>query len=102
VTLTEFGRRVEANGSGGRVHGIWLGLAPSNLIDGDLNGPNDYRTVLAEILEKRCAASSVNQICPGYLAAGSASFASASAGPTDEVPAAASGMPGQLRSLTTL
>jgi uncharacterized protein (DUF1501 family) len=84
VTLTEFGRRVEENGSGGtdhgfgqlvlllgggveggRVHGIWPGLAPSNLIDGDLNGLNDYRTILAEILEKRCEASSVNQIFPG-------------------------------------
>jgi uncharacterized protein (DUF1501 family) len=73
VTLTEFGRRVEENGSGGvdhgfgqavlllgggirggRVHGQWPGLAEADLIDGDLNGVNDYRKVLAELLEKRC------------------------------------------------
>ena len=55
VTLTEFGRRVEENGSrrprprprqpvllmgggvkGGQVHGSWPGLAPGELVDGDL------------------------------------------------------------------
>lgn len=84
VTLTEFGRRVQENGSGGTdhgfgqvvlmlgggvqggaVHGTWPGLAESDLVDGDLNGLNDYRLVLAEILEKRCGASSVGQIFPG-------------------------------------
>jgi uncharacterized protein (DUF1501 family) len=84
VTLTEFGRRVEENGSGGtdhgygqavlmmgggvkgsQVHGAWPGLAPGDLIDGDLNATTDYRLVLAEILEKRCGASSVSDIFPG-------------------------------------
>jgi uncharacterized protein (DUF1501 family) len=84
VTLTEFGRRVQENGSGGTdhgfgqvvlmlgggvqggvVHGTWPGLAESDLVDGDLNGLNDYRLVLAEILEKRCGAGSVSQIFPG-------------------------------------
>ena len=84
VTLTEFGRRVQENGSGGTdhgfgqvvlmlgggvqggaVHGTWPGLAESALIDGDLNGLNDYRVVLAEILEKRCGAGSVSSIFPG-------------------------------------
>ena len=84
VTLTEFGRRVEENGSGGtdhgfgqavlmmgggvkggQVHGSWPGLAPDDLIDGDLNATTDYRLVLAEILEKRCGASSVSGIFPG-------------------------------------
>lgn len=84
VTLTEFGRRVQENGSGGTdhgfgqvvlmlgggvhggvVHGRWPGLAESDLVDGDLNGLNDYRLVLAEILEKRCGAGSVSQIFPG-------------------------------------
>ena len=84
VTLTEFGRRAEENGSGGvdhgygqavfllgggikggLVHGDWPGLAPADLIDGDLNGVNDYRLVLAELLEKRCEASSVSGIFPG-------------------------------------
>ncbi len=84
VTLTEFGRRAEENGSGGvdhgfgqavfllgggikggQVHGAWPGLAPADLIDGDLNGVNDYRLVLAEILEKRCEAASVSTVFPG-------------------------------------
>ena len=84
VTLTEFGRRAEENGSGGvdhgygqavfllgggvkggQVHGIWPGLADDDLVDGDLDGVNDYRRVLAELLEKRCEASSVASIFPG-------------------------------------
>jgi uncharacterized protein (DUF1501 family) len=84
VTLTEFGRRMQENGSGGTdhgfgqvmlmlgggveggvVHGTWPGLSESALIDGDLNGVNDYRVVLAEILEKRCGAGSVSSIFPG-------------------------------------
>lgn len=77
VTLTEFGRRVEENGSGGtdhgfgqavfllgdgvrggQIHGGWPGLAPNQLIDGDLDATSDYRNLLAEVLEKRCGASS--------------------------------------------
>ena len=73
VTLSEFGRRVAENASGGldhghgnlillmgggvnggRMHGGWPGLAPGALIDGDLPATNDYRTVLAEVLERRC------------------------------------------------
>jgi uncharacterized protein (DUF1501 family) len=84
VTLTEFGRRVEENGSGGvdhgfgqavlllggglqggAVHGGWPGLAEDDLIDGDVNGVNDYRWILAEVLEKRCRAGSVSTIFPG-------------------------------------
>ncbi|MEA2555307.1 MAG: hypothetical protein QOI60_638 [Actinomycetota bacterium] len=84
VTLTEFGRRVEENGSGGvdhgfgqvvmmlgggvhggQVHGQWPGLAEADLLDGDLNGVNDYRLILAEVLEKRCRAGSVSDIFPG-------------------------------------
>ena len=84
ATLTEFGRRVEENGSGGvdhgygqavllmgggvkggQVHGTWPGLSESDLIDGDLDATTDYRTVLAEILEKRCQASSLSGVFPG-------------------------------------
>ncbi len=84
VTLTEFGRRVEENGSGGtdhgfgqavlllgggvkggQIHGTWPGLAPGDLIDGDLNATTDYRALLAEILEKRCGAGTVADIFPG-------------------------------------
>ncbi len=86
ITLTEFGRRIEENGSGGtdhgfgqsvfllgggvrggQVHGTWPGLAPDDLIDGDLAATTDYRNLLAEVLEKRCGASSseVSGIFPG-------------------------------------
>ena len=86
ITLTEFGRRVEENGSGGtdhgfgqsvfllgggvrgaQVHGTWPGLAPADLIDGDLDATTDYRNLLAEVLEKRYGASSseVARIFPG-------------------------------------
>ncbi len=86
ITLTEFGRRVEENGSGGtdhgfgqavflmgdgvkggQVHGAWPGLAPGELIDGDLDATTDYRNLLAEVLEKRCGATAgnVENIFPG-------------------------------------
>ncbi len=83
LTLTEFGRRVKENGSGGsdhghgqavllmgggvdggKVHGQWPGLAESALVDGDLAGTTDYRTVLAEALEKRCGAGSLTEVFP--------------------------------------
>jgi len=76
VTMSEFGRRVQENASGGldhghgnlmlllgggvvggRVHGAWRGLAAGALDDGDLPAANDYRTVLAELLETRCGVS---------------------------------------------
>lgn len=77
VTLSEFGRRVAENGSGGldhghgnvslvmgggvrggRVYGQWPGLAPANLDSGDLAGTTDYRTILAEALERRAMLAS--------------------------------------------
>jgi uncharacterized protein (DUF1501 family) len=83
VTLSEFGRRVEENGSGGvdhghgnavlvlgggikggAVYGSWPGLADSDLVDGNLAGTTDYRTILAEILEKRCGLST-GSVFPG-------------------------------------
>jgi uncharacterized protein (DUF1501 family) len=73
VTLSEFGRRVMENDSGGldhghgnavfvmgggvnggSVYGRWPGLADSDLVLGNLAGATDYRTILAELLEKRC------------------------------------------------
>ena len=84
VTLTEFGRRVEENGSGGTdhgfgqvvfllgggvrggtVHGTWPGLAPDALLDGDLHATTDYRSILGEVLEKRCRVGSVTDVLPG-------------------------------------
>ena len=83
VTISEFGRRVRENASGGldhghgnlmlllgggvvggRVHGAWPGLDPAGLLDGDLPASNDYRTVLAEILEKRCGVAG-STVFPG-------------------------------------
>jgi uncharacterized protein (DUF1501 family) len=86
VSLTEFGRTVGENGSGGtdhgygqavmllgggvkggQVHGAWPGLANYQLMDGDLAATTDYRNLLAEILEKRCGAnaSNIGDIFPG-------------------------------------
>jgi uncharacterized protein (DUF1501 family) len=84
VTLSEFGRRVAENGSGGvdhghgnavlmlgggvvggRVHGAWPGLAEADLVDGDLAGVTDYRLVLGEILTKRCGLGSLSDVFPG-------------------------------------
>lgn len=83
VTLSEFGRRVGENGSGGvdhghgnavmllgggvnggSVYGQWPGLDDPSLVDGDLAGTTDYRTVLAEILERRCGLSA-GAVFPG-------------------------------------
>ena len=83
MTLSEFGRRVAENGSGGldhghgnvsfvlgggvdggSVHGSWPGLAADQLQDGDLRATTDYRVVLAEILEKRCGLTATT-VLPG-------------------------------------
>jgi len=86
VTMSEFGRRVQENQSGGLdhgwgnvmfvlgghvskgVHGTWPGLADANLTDGDLTATTDYRAVLADILVTRTGASTgqVQQVFPGY------------------------------------
>jgi uncharacterized protein (DUF1501 family) len=87
VTLSEFGRRVAENASGGldhghgnlmlmlgggvvggQVHGAWPGLNPAGLNDGDLPAVNDYRTVLAEVLERRCGVPA-SSVFPGLSAA---------------------------------
>ncbi|HET8684486.1 MAG TPA: DUF1501 domain-containing protein, partial [Micromonosporaceae bacterium] len=85
VMVTEFGRRLEQNGSGGldhghggvvlllggglnggKVHGRWPGLAASALDHGDVAGANDYRDVLAEALERRFAITDVATVFPGH------------------------------------
>jgi uncharacterized protein (DUF1501 family) len=88
VTLSEFGRRVAQNGTdgtdhghgnmvmalggginGGRVHGSWTGLAPAQLVDGDLPGRTDYRDVLANVLTRRTSttAAHVRDTFPGLV-----------------------------------
>jgi uncharacterized protein (DUF1501 family) len=69
VAMSEFGRRVKSNASGGtdhghgnvmmvmgsgvkggRIYGQWLGLNPSVLDLGDVPVTTDYRSVLAEVI----------------------------------------------------
>jgi uncharacterized protein (DUF1501 family) len=87
VTMTEFGRRIEENASGGtdhgtasfmflmgggingrKVYGPWPTLAPEALADpGDLAVTTDYRTVLGEVLERRLGNPAVDQVFPGFV-----------------------------------
>ena len=86
VTMTEFGRRIEENASGGtdhgtasfmflmgggingrKVYGRWPTLAPEALADpGDLAVTTDYRTVLSEILERRLGNPQVEPGVSGF------------------------------------
>lgn len=87
VCLSEFGRTVAENASGGTDHGTgnammllgpkvaggrvlanWPGLAPNQLFeDQDLKPTIDFRDILAEIVDKRLAnAAGVSQVFPGY------------------------------------
>ena len=87
LTLSEFGRRVGENGSGGvdhghgnamlvlgggvaggKVYGTWRGLAPANLDDGDLPGTTDYRSVVGEVLQRRCGVGALGGVFPGVTA----------------------------------
>jgi uncharacterized protein (DUF1501 family) len=87
LTLSEFGRRVQENGSrgadhghgnamlllggnvkGGKVYGRWPGLAPAQLVGGDLAGTTDYRVVIGEVLRARCGVSDVAAVFPGLPA----------------------------------
>jgi len=85
VTMSEFGRRLTENGNNGtdhghggvmlllgggltgsKVHGRWPGLAPSALDNGDLAGANDYRDVLAEVLERGFGVADVKKVFPDH------------------------------------
>lgn len=86
VTMSEFGRRVQENASGGTdhghggavlvigggvnagVHGTWNGLSPEVLEQGDVPGWNDYRDVLTEIVTKRLdiSAGSMSSVFPDW------------------------------------
>jgi uncharacterized protein (DUF1501 family) len=88
VTMSEFGRRVEENASGGTdhghggavlvigggvqpgVHGTWKGLDKSVLDQGDVPGWNDYRDVLTEVVSKRINLSrgTMKDVFPGWKA----------------------------------
>ena len=86
VTMTEFGRSIKQNGSGGtdhghasalfmaggpvkggKVYGKWPGLAPDKLFEGrDLALTTDFRDVFAEILAKHMRTPDVSKVFPGY------------------------------------
>ncbi|MFM7751505.1 MAG: DUF1501 domain-containing protein [Opitutaceae bacterium] len=94
VVMTEFGRTVEENSAfgtdhgrgsamlvlgggvaGGRMHGVWHGLAPEKLerrgtLDGygDLPVLNNYRNVLSSVLTRHGATpANLNATFPGFL-----------------------------------
>lgn len=86
VVMSEFGRRLKANRSGGtdhghgnvmlalgegirggKMYGVWPGLANEQLDNGvDLAITTDYRAVLAEILVKRGGYQAIDQVFPGF------------------------------------
>ncbi|MEU4618960.1 DUF1501 domain-containing protein [Actinoplanes sp. NPDC023801] len=87
VTISEFGRRVTQNGSGGldhgygnamfvlgggvkggKVYGRWPGLTATQLRDGDLAVTTDYRAVIGEILRARCGVGDLATVFPGVTA----------------------------------
>ena len=86
VTMSEFGRRIEENASGGTdhghggavlvigggvnggVHGAWHGLSGHLTVEGDVPGWNDYRDVLSEVVMKRVglSAGKIPSVFPGW------------------------------------
>jgi uncharacterized protein (DUF1501 family) len=86
LTMTEFGRTVKQNGSGGtdhghastlfvmggpvkggKVYGKWPGLAPEQLYEGrDLALTTDFRDVFSEVLKKHMRAGDTVQVFPGW------------------------------------
>src|SRR5499427_3692336 len=86
LTMTEFGRAIRQNGSGGtdhghasclfvaggpvkggKVYGRWPGLAPEQLYEGrDLALTTDFRSVFSEILMKHMGAKDAAKVFPNY------------------------------------
>lgn len=84
--MSEFGRRLEQNGSGGTDHGHgncmfvmgpcvaggrvlsnWPGLAPEQLFEGrDLDVTIDYRDILGEVVQQRLGNPDLDGVFPGY------------------------------------
>lgn len=83
VTLSEFGRRLQENGSAGVDHGYgncvlvagagvvggkyyarWPGLGSGAQVDGDLAVTTDYRSVLGEILRSRFPQVNLSKVFP--------------------------------------
>jgi uncharacterized protein (DUF1501 family) len=88
MTVSEFGRRLRSNNSGGtdhghgnvmmllggrvqggKLHGPWPGLAPAQLDDGgDLAIATDYRAVVSEVLTTLRPSTDVGALFPGFSA----------------------------------
>jgi uncharacterized protein (DUF1501 family) len=86
MTMSEFGRTVAENGSGGTDHGHatcmfvaggavnggkilgeWPGLASEQLYEGrDLAVTTDFRDVFAEVAQRHLGAKQLDQVFPGY------------------------------------
>src|SRR3954454_14285537 len=86
LTMSEFGRTVRQNGSGGtdhghasalfviggdvkgkKVHGRWPGLEPEQLYEGrDLALTTDFRSVFSEVAAKHLGAKKLDAVCPGF------------------------------------
>jgi uncharacterized protein (DUF1501 family) len=86
LVVTEFGRTVRQNGTGGtdhghggvmfawggnvrggRVYGAWPGLAQDQLYEGrDLAVTTDFRDVFAEVASKHLGLSDTSGLFPGY------------------------------------
>lgn len=86
LTMSEFGRTVAENGSGGtdhghancmmvlggevkggKVYGKWPGLEPEQLYEGrDLAVTTDFRDVFAEITARHLGAAHLERVFPGY------------------------------------
>jgi uncharacterized protein (DUF1501 family) len=86
VVMTEFGRRVQMNDSGGtdhghgslmwllgggivggRVHGNWTPLSAGTLADGDVPGVNNAFDVLGELVQKRLGVGSLSTVFPNHV-----------------------------------
>ncbi len=86
LTMTEFGRAIRQNGSGGtdhghasclfvaganvkggKVYGRWPGLAPEQLYEGrDLALTTDFRNVFSEILVKHMGSRDIARVFPSF------------------------------------
>ena len=86
LTMTEFGRSIKQNGSGGtdhghasalfvmggpvkgrKVYGKWPGLAREQLFEGrDLALTTDFRDVFAEVLKKHLRAADTTKVFPAW------------------------------------
>lgn len=85
VTMSEFGRRVKQNGSGGvdhghgsamfvlgggirggQVYGQWPGLGANQLENGDLRVTTDYRDVLGELVQRRLGGGDLKTVFPDH------------------------------------